>query len=126
MDSWLLVLILCCHKGFIVYASFEETGDVFEFGRDSPDTRIVFNEAGTIGIGREDKVKRIPIVVPYCMKWEYIRVEVDNDKGPPNVSFLPSIKTVVIKYRKNQYSKSQYQVTVKAKAIRNCPLFSDD
>lgn len=64
--------------------------------------------------------------VPYCMKWEYIRVEVDNDKGPPNVSFLPSIKTVVIKYRKNQYSKSQYQVTVKAKAIRNCPLFSDD
>ncbi|XP_028161819.1 uncharacterized protein LOC114353878 [Ostrinia furnacalis] len=100
------------HIGLTVCKS--ETNDVFEFGVDKG--RVSFSEVGSIGLF--EKIKKIPIKIPYCMKLTFVRVEVDNSLGPPVVTLDYGLLMTTIRYRPLQHSSSTYSVI--AKAIPYC------
>ncbi|XP_063823794.1 uncharacterized protein LOC135073550 [Ostrinia nubilalis] len=110
---WLLCLV-CSHIGLTVCKS--ETNDVFEFGVDKG--RVSFSEVGSIGLF--EKIKKIPIKIPYCMKLTYVRVEVDNSLGPPVVTLDYGLLMTTIRYRPLQHSSSTYSVIAKAVPIKDC------
>ncbi|CAK1544700.1 unnamed protein product [Leptosia nina] len=110
---------------FVLYQLSVTTGartvDVFEFGNNVG--TVSFTKTGKISL--LDKNVKVPIVLPPCMDLRYVRVNVDNKRGPPKVDFDADVTTVSIRYRRLQYSKSTFTVVAKAVPMKNCKSEDD-
>ncbi|CAF4854166.1 unnamed protein product [Pieris macdunnoughi] len=112
--KWLIFVYVCMLTQSI--KCMAETIDVFEFGNNVGS--VAFSKSGNIGL--LEKNVKIPIILPKCTELSYVRVSVDNRRGPPKVDFDSEVNTVIIKYRPLQYSRSSYTVVAKSVDDNDC------